>query len=71
MKRQTTKHPRNSKSKAQKTNPAPLTTKETNEKTDIGYGDVSKSEELANSVPLGIVDVAYNAKHEGASLMHM
>ena len=33
------------------TNPAPLTTKETDMKTDIGYGDVSKSAEPANSAP--------------------
>ena len=34
-----------------KTNPTPMTTEKTNAKTDIGYGDVSKSSEPANSAP--------------------
>ena len=33
------------------TNPAPLTAEETNAKTEVGYGDVSKSVEPANSAP--------------------
>ena len=54
MKRHTTEHPQitNRQKRINTdiiTNPAPLTTEETNAKTQIGYGDVSKSAEPTNS----------------------
>ena len=52
-------------------NPAPMTTRETNAKTDIGYGGVSKSAEPANSAPRNSSTLPTNTTHEETSLMHL